>query len=222
MLALLLLSQSARAECSPADLDPALDRAETAYIEADRGTLVQALKAARAATACASPSSVQAARLLRGDALVAALDNDWPTAEEDLRASVAAMPLLEMPPMLVRDQRLHLAWQRAQETPIQWSLASPALVNGTMTPLRPDTIVLGAKRRKSAKGPVRMVGLGLGIVAAGMYGAAWGTRFQYDQAVEDGRNAEARTHHRNTNALSIGSTAAAGVGLGMLGVSFAL
>ncbi|MCB9674006.1 MAG: hypothetical protein H6737_02760 [Alphaproteobacteria bacterium] len=220
----LLTLSAARAECAPADLEPALDRAEAAYMTGDRDGLVSGIRDAKAALACTSPSAAMAARVLRAEALVDALENDWVEAEEGMRASVAAHPLLPLPPTLERDQRLHLAWQRAQEASIGWTVGEGMqLVNGTMMPLRPDTRVLGAKGgRGGARNGVRIVSLGLGVAAAGLYGAAWGSRFQYDRALDDGRNAEALKHYRSTNGLSIASVGALGAGIGLFGVSFAL
>jgi len=218
----LFFSAPAQADCNLEHLEQVLDGVDKAYVAANRTQLVLLMRTANGLTECASYSPGLSSRVHLGRALIHALDRDWDEARIDLRASIASQPLRRLPVDLERDQRLHLAWLRAQEQPTVWTLAGPpVLVNGTLTPLLPDTPVLGAARRRN-RTPLRVAALGVGLVGAGLYGAAWSNRANYDKALRDNNLATARTRYTATNRLAIGSLGAGVLGAGLLGVSFAL
>lgn len=62
------------------------------------------------------------------------------------------------------------------------------------------------------KGPLKIVGLGLGVAAAGLYGTAFASRGSYNQAVETGNQAKIDSAKGTTNALTLASIGALGAG----------
>ncbi len=215
-----LVMSVAHAACDPAALEPALAEVESAYVDGDAARLRSARKTADKAARCATLNAELAARLLRAEALEAAVSNEWPVAEEVLVQSVAAHPLLPLPADLVPDQRLNLAIGRAQEAELNWRVSSTERINGVATRLRSDAPPYGP--RSSAKAWTRVLGIGTAAVAAGLYGAAWVNRLQYDEALSSGDNAKALSRYRSTNALSAASLGTGVAAIGVFGVSFAL
>jgi hypothetical protein len=68
----------------------------------------------------------------------------------------------------------------------------------------------------SAQRAMRWTGLGLGAVSVGLYGGAWAANGAYQGAIEQRDDARIGRLHTTTNALSIGSVAAIGLGAGAL------
>ena len=66
--------------------------------------------------------------------------------------------------------------------------------------------------KKKRSGALIGTGIALGVASAAMYGAAFVTRADYDEAVEDGNVDVIEGAHTATNALVIGSIGALGVG----------
>jgi hypothetical protein len=66
--------------------------------------------------------------------------------------------------------------------------------------------------KKKRSGALIGTGIALGVASAAMYGAAFVTRSDYDDAVEDGNVDVIEGAHTATNALVIGSIGALGVG----------
>jgi hypothetical protein len=219
MLIALFLS-SAHAACDPTALDPALDEVEAAYASSDAGRLRSARRAADKAARCGVLEAKQAARLLRAEALEAAVSNRWDEAESVLRSAVAAHPLLPLPDAIAPDQRFQLALARAQEADLTWRVSTTERINGVATRLRADARPYGS--RSSAKLWTRVIGVGTAAVAGGLYGAAWVNRAQYDDRLAAGDNAAALKSYRSTNALSAASLGTGVVAIGVFGVSFAL
>ena len=73
-----------------------------------------------------------------------------------------------------------------------------------------------------AKTIVLVSGIGLAVAGAGLYGAAYASRLNYDKAVATGDKEAIEAGHGLTNGLALTSFGVGGVGLAMVGVSFAL
>lgn len=216
---LVLLLQTALA-CDPADLVKAIQTGESAFDQNDPRAVELANRDARKALRCTEPTPEQDARLHRLIAYQAGLEKDWVKAEEAWRSSLASHPLLPPEKALWNHPRLHLAWVRAQETPIRYTIAGSQPLAGLSAPLVPDTKPLGGSNRARKQG-LRYAGIGLGVVAAGLYGGAWASRANYDRLTKQDVPAEDRKgSFRTTNALSIASAGATVLGGTMLIVSF--
>lgn len=220
------LAIAAAAPCDPSILNPALARAENAYLLADPAELKKAAAEVRHAARCDDLPPGDVARVLRLAALEHALDNHWEAVVVDLRASLAAHPLLPLEPGLAADPRLNGAWLRAQESPITWTFdaSGASRVNGLPTRLRPDTPTWESGGRASASGArrsTRWAALGVGVLAGGLYGGAWVSRGRYDD-LAGGPAQDVLPAYRTTNALAAGSVGAALAAAGLIGVSFAL
>lgn len=74
----------------------------------------------------------------------------------------------------------------------------------------------GGGGSKGGGGAFLASGIASGVVGGALYGLAWSQRARYDQAVEAGDNPAIQSAHTTTNALTIGSVATAGVGLGLV------
>lgn len=216
---LVLLTANALA-CDPAELVRAIDAGEAAFGQNDTKAVHAANRAARKSLACTSPTPEQNARLHRLIAYEAGLQKDWERAEEAWRSSIAAHPLLPPEKALWGHPRLHLAWVRAQETPVAYTIAGSQPLAGLKAPLVPNTKPLGGSSRARSRG-LRYAGVGFGVVAAGLYGAAWAsnagyTRLEDQRAPLDKRQASYRT----TNTLTIASVGSLVLGGTLLTVSF--
>lgn len=218
---LALLTQLAVA-CDPADLVRALEQGEEAFDQNDSHTSRTALRDAKKALSCTTPTAEQLARLHRLDAYSAGFEKDWVTAEESWRASLAAHPLLPVDTHLWDHPRLHLAWVRAQETGVRYSVSNTRQpIAGLNTPLVPDTKPLRSSPR-ARKQALRFTGIGLGLAAVGLYGGAWASRSEYNQLTQQEKPvAERRTAYTVTNALSLGSVGVGALGASLFVVSFA-
>lgn len=215
---------AAAAPCDPSVLNPALARAENAYLLGDAAELRRAATDVRQAARCDDLPPDDIARVLRLAALEHALSNSWDAVVVDLRASLAAHPLTPLDPQLAADPRLNQAWMRAQETPITWTLTESGRVNGLQTRLRPDTPVWEGGARasaSSAKRSTRWAALGVGALAGGLYAGAWVSRARYDD-LAGGPEQDVLPAYRTTNALAAGSVGAALASAGLIGVSFVL
>jgi len=217
---LLLALSAAWATCTPAQLDSALDAVEAGYVAGDAESVRAGLREARATARCAGPTAAQAARVHRSRGLVKALEADWEGVREDFRASAAAHPLLAFPDALQTDQRLHLAWQRAQEGPMGWSFAPTASVNGVTGRLQPDARKLASGGRTPARG-MRVASAALGVVSAGTFGLSWLARDGYDFRPDDQVQLDQAIRQRRlVNGLAVGSFASGVFAVGLLGASF--
>lgn len=216
-----LLQTALSAPCEPAALGPVLSRAENAYLKGDAATLKAEVRAAWAASGCEGLTPEIASRLHRAAALEHALANDWASAEVDLRASLAAQPLVPLDAGLAADPRLSAAWQRAQEQPTVWTLKGRGLVNGLDTALRPDTPILSrGGGGGGARQGLRIGAVATGAVAGGLYAGAWVARGRYTE-LAGGEKGPVVAAHTTTNVLSASSLGAAVVASGLLGASFA-
>ena len=87
---------------------------------------------------------------------------------------------------------------------------------GAPMPLYPTegggNIASEGKVKKKRSGALIGTGIALGVASAAMYGAAFITRADYDEAVQDGNVDTIEGAHTATNALVIGSIGALGVG----------
>jgi len=220
---LLLLSAAMADPCQMNLLGPALSRVENAYLSGDSKELSRGVRDARRQIAC-EVSPLLAARFHHANALEHALTNDWSAAELDLRASLAASPLSEESWRRVADSRLRLAWQRAEETPIVWTPAPVASINGTRMAAVPDVPYLTPGRSTAGSGQgatVRWVSLGTAAIATGLYAGSLSSRGRYEK-VRGGPESEVLPAYRATNGLFFGSVGAAALSAGLLGLSFAL
>lgn len=78
-----------------------------------------------------------------------------------------------------------------------------------------DAPSLDVRRRGRGLGWT-LAGVGTGLAAGALYGAAWSQRARYEQAVDAQDDAAARQLHGATNALSIAAVAAGGSGATLL------
>jgi hypothetical protein len=211
---------SALATCLPADLGPALDRAERAYVDRNERVLRAAVAEASAAAACGDADSRSVARVHRARGLLDGLEGDWDAARIDFRSANAAYPLLPLSDALSADPALEWAWMRAQESPLTWSTGPVAHVNGVQTGLRPNAPVLVAHR--PGRG-MRWAALAAGVTSVATYGAAWGVRSGYQGFVVDPEEHARMVRKRHAvNALSVGSFTTGVFAGALLGASFTL
>lgn len=148
------------------------------------------------------------------------------------------------PPVIPERHELRDLLVTAEESPPSWTEAPGGgwvLVDGLRTgaipvgqpyvlqPLKSDGQFLGARivDRPAAAGTgraapgatrgraaLRWTGIGLGVVSAGLYGAAWMSNAAYQDAVLAADNPRIGAYHTTTNALSIGSVASLSIGFG--------
>lgn len=210
----LWLATAWAAPCDTGTLADALGDAERAFEQRDGGAVASATARADGHLACGSTEAI--ARYYRARALQAVLEGDDRALHASVAASLAAHPLLPVPPSLA-DPALLTAWQQEQESPPGWTTGSPALMNGLRTPLIPRTAHVGGRSGRGA----RVAAFGLGFVASGLYGAAWVSRKRFD-ASEGLPAVERLPAYRATNRLTLASLSAGVAGCTLLGVSLAL
>lgn len=214
---MLWIALAAAAPCDLSTLGPAIAGAENAFLRGDSKALRAYARDARREGRCDLTPTL-AARLHRVAALETASMGDWDATVAHLRAGVAAHPVLPLDPALAADSRFGMAFQRAQEQPVIWTLGpGPGDVNGLRTSLRPDTVVL---RGGSTQRALRFTALGAGVAAGGLYAGAWVARAPYAQAIAD-KDPRALDIRRTTNTLSIASLGAAALSTGLFTASFA-
>lgn len=209
-----LLATALAAPCDPGVLERSLAAAEAAWSSGDREAAVDPLAEVRRHRGCGDPVGI--ARAFRIEALVVGPD-DLPTMERAVAASLAAHPLLPMLPAMAEQPEALAVWARVQERGVSWSVGPPQLVNGLRTPLVPRGARVGGHRPRR----LTRVGLGLGVVAGGLYGAAWASRRTFDRK-EGLPAAERLPSYRATNAFSVASLSAAVASVTVLGVRIAL
>ncbi len=200
---------------SPCPLDDVLTSAELAWEKRDRGALGEAVERGSAHLDCGSPRSI--ARWYRIRALVAQLDGDTRARARAIAASLAAYPLLPLPDAMRDDPSFRAAWYRAEERPLAWRRATFQRVNGLRSPLIPRAPHVGGLRPRRA----RIAGIGMGVVATGLYGAAWAARIRFDRT-EGQPAAERLPAYHATNRLSVASLACGITAGTLVGLSFVL
>lgn len=213
---MLMLFSVALAVCDPTQLVRANQAAQSAFVLGDASLLRKELHAVERLAGCPEISAEQAHLYHLTLALGDALKNDWDRAEDRLVASVAALPTAELAGPVAQDYRFRLAFQRAQERGIAWSLYEGGPRNGGVLPVVPNTALV---ERRSLKGPLRVVAVTAGVAALGMYGGAWLSRSIYDDR-EGGTAKEVLPSYRLTNGLAVAAPIVGGVGLTTFGVSF--
>lgn len=241
LLAPLLLAVPARASCTASDVEAALDGAERSFVSEDARELQDEVREVERLLGCVHDPVPAAlcARVHRARALAAHLSGDAASLEVHLRAMLHAAPMGEVPADLVPPgHAVRTALVAAEEAPLSLVPApkgSWLLVDGIRTRVVPqgqpyvlqrarlDGTTTGARLVEASAGSgggapaggrvaVRWTGLGLGVVSAGLYGAAWAQRAAYDSAVAARDDPRIGRTYTATNALSVGAVAAAGLG----------
>ena len=243
---LLLAPPEAHAGCDPSELDGALRAAEEAFVTGASDSMDDALSDVKKALSCTRdpvPPTL-CARIHRARALGAWLVTDADEAFGSLRAMVHADPRFDLPSSLPVQHPLRRLLIDAEESEMAWAPApSPGwvLVDGLRTGSVPIGQPYVAQRLKddgqaqkarivdqrATEGPaprnraparraLRWTGFGLGVISAGMYGAAWSANGAYQSAVLDGDNARIDQYHSATNRFAVGSVATVGLGVGAL------
>lgn len=185
------------------------------------------------------------ARIHRARALGAWLVTDSEEALGSLRAMIHADPRFPLPPDLPAQHPLRRLLIDAQEAQSAWMPAPTpgwVLVDGLRTGAVPvgqpyvtqrlkddgqaqkarivDQRTADPSSPRGGRAPARRVlrwtSVGLGAISAGLYGSAWVTNSAYHDAVIRSDNPRIGSYHATTNALSLGSVAAVGLGVGAL------
>ncbi|MCB9671457.1 MAG: hypothetical protein H6736_15910 [Alphaproteobacteria bacterium] len=208
---LLSLANALAGPCDRISLNSDFSAVENAYLKGDRAALGVAMRDVRRHVGCEEATPVVAHRFHISNALEDASAGDWSAAEEHLRAAVAALPTQPLQGMLAADPRLRMAFFRAQERGVTWTLGSEATTNGQVWSLHPDTAVLERGSRRGARTAAI-----LGAAAIGMYGAAWGVRsLAYDPGPTAPKGKVLGAYYA-TNGLSVASVATGTLAVGVL------
>lgn len=232
----------------PGGLDAAIAAAEGAFASSDDRTMAAAIAEVKRSLACAREPvpPTMCAGVHRVRALEAWLADDRAAAVGSLRGMLHADPRADLPSGLVPPRHvLRELLIDAEETTVSSSDAKGhgwLLIDGVRSGAVPvgqpyvvqqlrdgdaaarARIVEGTPRRdgREAAGHGRRAlgwaGLGLGVASAGLYGGAWVSHGAYRSAVAIEDDARIGALHTSTNALSIGSVVAAGLGLGVASV----
>ena len=94
---------------------------------------------------------------------------------------------------------------------MEWRVGASQLVNGLRTPLVPRAERVGGHSR--ARG--MRIGVGLGLLAGGLYAAAWTSRARFD-AREGHPAADRLPSYRATNGLTLASVSVAAASASVL------
>ncbi|MCA9571783.1 MAG: hypothetical protein KC656_28290, partial [Myxococcales bacterium] len=183
MITLLSMVALAR-ECEPRLIDPELARVENAFLGGDGKALRDANARLRRLMVCRPLEPARVGRYFRARALEDAWENRWDDAVDAFRASLAADPMAELPPALMGDTRLRLAWYRAEEQGLAWRPAGRGPVDGRELGVRPDAAWLTGRSRRKA--PLAAVGGVLAGVAGGFAYAGYRNAQAYAAAQPTG------------------------------------
>lgn len=194
---------TASAECDEIRADRLFTSVQTAYLKNDAKELRRETWALTEAVDCGDPSirQVHQVHLAHG---LHDLILGRPTVSTRFATAVAALPTAQLPGELARDPRVALAFARAQERPITWTSVPAFAHGGTTWRLQPDqSLELPKKRGKT----LLVASLATGVLAAGLYGAAWGANGAY-QDVKGGERDVVLPRYRLTNGLAAGAALA--------------
>ena len=200
----------------------------------------EARKALSCASEVVEPN--ESARLHRAEALLAEARGNKARAHDLLRAMVQADPYLGIEDLAPHDDPLWHRVVSAEEAgpgpaqDVPWPSEGSVYVNGLASALAPTehpwihqhvrtegkvlatswvdsgAVAPAIQERRRRGGAWTWAGLGTGLAAGALYGAAWSQRARYDAAVTAQDSDAIRGAHTTTNALSIASVATGSVG----------
>jgi hypothetical protein len=205
---------TAWAVCDEVRTERLFTSVQTAYLQNVEKEVRQQTWALTEATRCGDPSNRQLHRVHLAHGLYD-LMRSRPTVATRFATAVAALPTAQLPGDLARDPRVGLAFARAQERSITWTRVPAFERDGANWQLQPDLPLELPKKR----GTTLLVGaVATGVIAAGLYGAAWGANRSY-QEVKGGEQSVVLPRYRLTNGLAMGAAVAGVASVSMFTVT---
>jgi hypothetical protein len=209
---LLALLQTASAGCGDVRIETAFTAVQTAYLTNDARATTRETRALTAAARCDAPSLSDLHRVHLAWGLRDLVQNR--PGDEHFHAAFVALPTASLPADLAGDPRVRLAYARAVEQPVTWTRVEPYERDGTTWHLRPDVAIDLPKANRT---PL-IAAVGMGVLAAGLYGGAWAANASYQEVKGTGTREVVLPRYRATNALAVGSVVTAAASLGLFTV----